>query len=44
VAATDPGPHTISIWLREDGIIVDKLLLTTDVGYLPEGIGPSESD
>jgi hypothetical protein len=44
LAASEPGPHTISIWLREDGIIVDKILLTTDVDYVPVGIGPPASD
>lgn len=44
VAAAAPGAHTLSIWLREDGIIVDKILLTTDVDYVPSGIGPAASD
>ena len=29
--------------MREDGIYVDRILLTTDAGYVPEGIGPVES-
>jgi hypothetical protein len=29
------GLHTINIWPREDGIIVDRVLLTTDPNYLP---------
>ncbi len=40
VAASEPGRHTLSIWLREDGIILDKILLTTDVAYTPSGLGP----
>lgn len=37
------GMHTINVWMREDGIYIDKLLLTTDVAYVPTGIGPAES-
>lgn len=37
------GPHVISIWMREDGLIVDKLLLTTNPNFVPEGLGPAES-
>ena len=44
VAAAEPGPHTFSIWMREDGIIVDKILLTTDPDYVPSGTGPPGTD
>lgn len=40
VAAATSGEHTFNLWLREDGVIVDKILLTTDAGYRPQGIGP----
>jgi len=33
----DAGEHTINLWMREDGLIVDRLLLTTDPGYVPPG-------
>jgi len=34
------GPHTIDLWMREDGFIADKLLLTRDASYTPNGAGP----
>jgi len=37
------GVHTINIWMREDGTIVDRLLLTPDNAYTPTGNGPAES-
>jgi immunoglobulin I-set domain protein/PA14 domain-containing protein/glycosyl hydrolase family 115/Big-like domain-containing protein len=37
------GVHTFNFWMREDGIIVDKFLLTTDSAYTPTGAGPVES-
>jgi hypothetical protein len=29
--------------MREDGFIVDKVLLTDDPDYIPAGLGPAES-
>lgn len=37
------GLHTVSIWMREDGLILDKLVLTTDPAYVPTGLGPNET-
>ncbi|MCH7940735.1 MAG: hypothetical protein IH842_02020, partial [Thaumarchaeota archaeon] len=37
------GVHTLNLWMREDGAIVDKILLTTNPDYVPEGDGPPES-
>ena len=37
------GTHTINIWMREDGVQVDKLLLTVSSSYAPSGLGPPES-
>jgi hypothetical protein len=37
------GEHTLNLWMREDGFIVDKLFLTTHAGYVPTGLGPTES-
>jgi hypothetical protein len=25
-----PGTHTVSLWMKQDGVAVDKLLITTD--------------
>ncbi|MCH7920430.1 MAG: CHRD domain-containing protein [Planctomycetes bacterium] len=37
------GVHTLNLWMREDGAIVDKIVLTTNPDYVPEGDGPPES-
>ncbi|MHC4658674.1 MAG: Calx-beta domain-containing protein, partial [Planctomycetota bacterium] len=38
-----PGVHIISLCMREDGAIVDKIILTTNLDYRPEGHGPVQS-
>jgi hypothetical protein len=38
-----PGEHVIHLWMREDGQIVDKFLMTTDVNFIPTGKGPPAS-
>ena len=43
INVTTPGVHTINVWMREDGMIFDKLVLTTNSGYIPTGTGPVES-
>ncbi len=37
------GEHNITVWMREDGIHLDRILLTTDAGFVPSGAGPAES-
>jgi hypothetical protein len=38
------GIHTVNIWMRKDGAIVDKIVLTTNSAYtLSSGEGPPES-
>jgi hypothetical protein len=43
IDVTTPGIHTLNVWMREDGAIVDKLLLTTDATFVPTDLGPAES-
>ena len=43
MGVTDAGLHTVNLWMREDGIIVDKIVLTTNAGFVPTGTGPEES-
>jgi hypothetical protein len=43
VAVNAPGLVTIHCWMRESGCCVDKLLLTSDESYVPDGGGPPES-
>ncbi|WP_165869126.1 DUF11 domain-containing protein, partial [Thiogranum longum] len=42
-----PGEHTVNVWMRESGFVVDKVVLTTDVAFDPStingGLGPAES-
>lgn len=38
-----PGIHTVNLWMREDGAIVDRLLLTPDATFVPTGVGPAAS-
>lgn len=38
-----PGSYTLTLWMREDGLRLDRLLLVTDPTYLPGGDGPAES-
>jgi RHS repeat-associated protein/uncharacterized repeat protein (TIGR01451 family) len=35
--------YTLDLWLREDGVRVDRILLASDPEYVPTGMGPAES-
>jgi hypothetical protein len=37
------GLHLFSLWMRESGQIIDKVILTKDTALTPDGIGPEES-
>ncbi len=37
------GVRTVNVWMREDGLVLDRILLTTDAAYTPSGSGPAES-
>ncbi len=43
IEITTTGLHVLNIWMREDGLIIDKILLTTNPDYVPTGDGPPES-
>lgn len=43
IKVTTAGLHTVNIWMREDGLRVDRLLLTTSSTTVPTGSGPAES-
>jgi hypothetical protein len=40
-----PGVHTFHVWMREDGCVVDKIILTTNPTFTLPGtdLGPAES-
>lgn len=37
------GEHVLNIWLREDGLLLDRILVTTSAIFLPDGVGPASS-
>lgn len=41
---TGPGLHTLRLWQREDGLRLDRIILTTDSNYNPTNSGPTESE
>jgi len=47
ISISSIGSHTINVWMDEDGIKLDKILLTSDAGYDPSkvsgGKGPTGS-
>ncbi|HVK14751.1 MAG TPA: PA14 domain-containing protein, partial [Gemmataceae bacterium] len=43
LAIGTPGVHTVNLWMREDGAVVDRLLLTPDATFTPTGVGPAAS-
>ena len=43
VVVEEPGMHSLHLWMREDGLLVDRILLTRDPDYSPEGVGPRQS-
>jgi len=43
INVTSIGLHTINVWMRESGIVLDKLVLTTRSSYAPTGQGPPET-
>ena len=40
---SDPGVHTVRVWMREDGFLLDRLILTKRPDYRPDGRGPRPS-
>ena len=42
---TSTGVHTLNIWMREDGLIIDKVVVTTNIDFTLSGSepGPPES-
>ena len=40
---TKAGEYDIDIWMREDGVVLDKFVLTSEPSFAPTGKGPVES-
>ena len=43
VNITSAGVQPINVWMREDGLYIDKIVLTQDINFVPTGLGPDES-
>ncbi len=43
ITVNSSGNHIVNVWMREDGFVADRILLTSDIGYTPSGFGPTES-
>lgn len=43
IEVTTPGVHVVSLYAREDGATVDRLVITDDVNFTPTGTGPVET-
>lgn len=37
VNVSTAGVHTLNLWMSEDGLVVDKIILTDDPGFVPIG-------
>ncbi|MDB4286310.1 T9SS type A sorting domain-containing protein, partial [bacterium] len=37
------GLHTLNLWMQEDGVLIDRILMTDDPSFTPADPGPSES-
>jgi hypothetical protein len=44
IVVPSAGEHTINLWMREDGYVIDKLILATDAAFTPTETGPAESE
>ncbi len=40
---TQPGEQTLNLWMREDSLMIDKIVVTKDAAFVPQGMGPVES-
>ena len=43
MTVSSAGNHIINVWMREDGFVADKILLTSDSSFVPSGVTPAES-
>jgi YD repeat-containing protein len=43
IEITKAGEHTLNLWMLKDGLLVDKILLSKDPNFIPQGLGPNES-
>lgn len=44
ITVPNAGLHAVNLWMREDGLSIDKLVITSDLNYVPKGQGPVRND
>jgi lysophospholipase L1-like esterase len=44
IEVATPGEHTLNVWMREDGTVVDKVVLSVNPAYQPSGTVLLEDD
>ncbi len=40
----DAGVNVVNFWMREDGLAIDKFVITSDPEFVPTGFGPEVTD
>ena len=40
VNVSSMGVHVVNLWMREDGFVADKIVLTTSDSFVPTGLEP----
>ena len=40
----DAGVNMVNFWMREDGLAIDKFVITSDPNFVPSGFGPELTD
>ncbi|MBK8972595.1 MAG: hypothetical protein IPM37_15165 [Hahellaceae bacterium] len=43
ISVPSAGVHTLNVWMRESGMVIDRMILTQASGYVPSGNGPGET-
>jgi hypothetical protein len=43
LVVTGSGDHTLNVYAGEDGVAIDRIILTTSSSFTPTGTGPAES-
>lgn len=43
IDVTTTGSRQLNVWMREDGFLLDKILLTKNSAFTPQDTGPSQS-
>ncbi len=44
INVVDAGVNMINLWMREDGLAIDKFVISSDPDFVPTGFGPEVTD